>query len=189
TDVAENWFTDTMNVTVLDITSPVADAGPDQMIDEGNNVVFDGSGSTDNVGIANWTWTFNDGIENNNIFGQTPTYIFTVPGIYNVRLNVSDAAGNWATDTMTVTVKDITRPIAYAGSDQIVDEGSTVIFDGIGSYDNVGIVNFTWTFIDGKSITLYGPTPEYIFNNPGLFIVALTVVDVAGNWATATVEV
>ena len=189
TDEAGNWFADSMTVAVIDIIRPIADAGSDQIVDEGSLVSFDGSGSTDNVWVINWTWTFFDGNENITIFGPTPSYIFTVPGIYNVTLNVTDAAGHWTTDTMTVTVNDITRPVADAGSDLVVEVGTTVIFDGIGSYDNIGIVNYTWTFMDGIPIALYGSQAEHEFIVPGIFIVTLNVSDAAGNRATATVNV
>ena len=189
TDAAGNWATDTMTVTVNDITPPLANAGPDRTVNEGNEVMFNGSGSHDNVGIVNWTWTFNDGMDNNTIFGPTPSHIFTVNGIYTVTLKVTDAVGHWATDTMTVTVKDIMKPIADAGSDQIIDEGTLVSFNGSDSNDNVGIINFTWSFIDVLQITLYGSQAKYQFNNLGIFIVTLNVTDAAGNWATATMTV
>src|SRR3989442_11416281 len=35
---------------------PVANAGPDQTVNEDTAVVFDGSRSTDDVGIVNYTW-------------------------------------------------------------------------------------------------------------------------------------
>ncbi|MBN1390959.1 MAG: PKD domain-containing protein [Candidatus Thermoplasmatota archaeon] len=189
TDAAGNWNEDTMKVTVLDITPPIADAGPDQIVDEGTIIAFDGSGSSDNIGVVNWTWTFNDGMENIILFGSAPYHTFNVPGTYIVILNVTDAAGNWATDTMTVTVNDITPPVANAGPDQVVVMGDTVRLDGTGSSDNVGIVNFTWNFTDIIPVTMYGAQPEYTFNNHGEFMVTLIVTDAEGNWFSDTMIV
>jgi PKD repeat protein len=179
-DAAGNWDNDTMNVTVLDVTSPVADAGPDQTINEDNMVFFNGSSSSDNVDLKNWTWTFTDDVPVI-LYGKTPSYLFEEPGVFTVILNVSDLSGNWDSDTAIITVLDITNPFADAGFDQMVDEDTTVQFDGRASSDNVEVVNWTWTFSDGGPVHLYGENPTYIFNEPGIFNVTLTVKDNAGN--------
>jgi len=82
---------------------PVANAGPDQTVYEDTMVAFDGSESSDNVGIVSYVWTFVD-VTPQTLTGVNPTYTFTTPGIYTVTLTVSDAAGNHATDTVTITV-------------------------------------------------------------------------------------
>jgi len=167
--------------TPPDTEPPVADAGPDQTVNEDTIVTFDGSGSTDNVGIVNYTWTFMD-VTPKNLTGVNPTYTFETPGIYTVTLNVTDAAENWDTDVVVITVLDITPPIADAGPDQLVVQGTTVTFDGSGSTDNVGIVSYVWTFTDVTPHTLTGINPNYKFNNVGNFEVTLNVTDPAGNW-------
>lgn len=43
-------------VTAADVTPPTANAGPNQTVNEDAMVVFNGSGSTDDVGIVNYTW-------------------------------------------------------------------------------------------------------------------------------------
>jgi len=44
-----------MNVTVTDVDPPVANAGPDQVVDEGDTVTLNGTGST--AGVT-YQWTF-----------------------------------------------------------------------------------------------------------------------------------
>jgi len=87
----------------LDVINPVADAGPDQIVFEGTTVTFDGSASSDNVGITDYTWTFID-VTTKTLHGEKPTYTFNTPGVYTVTLKVTDAAGNWDTDTVVITV-------------------------------------------------------------------------------------
>ena len=171
-----------------DITPPVANAGPDQFVDEDVKVQFDGSGSTDNIGIRSYVWTFVDGTPRT-LNGIAPAYTFLNPGICTVTLKVSDAARNWDTDTMIVTVRDITAPVTNAGPDQSVDEDSLVTFDGTFSTDNVGITSYVWTFVDGTTKTLNGSVPTYTFSNPGNYSVTLNVTDAAGDWATDTVTI
>jgi len=86
-----------------DTISPVANAGQDQTVYVDTLVTFDGSGSSDNVGIASYIWSFID-VTPQTLIGVNPTYTFTTSGIYTVTLNVSDAAGYHATDTVTITV-------------------------------------------------------------------------------------
>jgi hypothetical protein len=188
TDAAGNQRTDAMKVTVNDITEPIADAGLNQIVDEGTLVKFNGNGSSDNIGIVKYTWTFSDG-NTVSLSGVMPIYTFGNPGIFFITLNVTDAAGNWDTDVMNVTVNDITDPTANAGNDQTINEGTSVSFDGIGSSDNVGVVKYTWDFVDGDTITLFGARPAYVFDNPGVFLVTLNVTDIAGNWNTDTMSV
>ncbi|MDG6224440.1 MAG: PKD domain-containing protein [Candidatus Thermoplasmatota archaeon] len=181
TDAAGFWDRDNMKVIVSDLTPPKAVAGNDLNVNEGAAVTFDGSQSTDNVGIVNWTWTIYD-IDPVILYGVRVTYRFNNPGQFVIHLNVSDQKGNWNTDSLTVTVNDISPPVASAGQDRIVDEGTIVIFDGSGSYDNVQIINYTWKFNDGDIITLYGARPVYRFDHPGSFTVTLMVIDPSGHW-------
>ena len=187
-DAVGNWNVDTMTVTVIDITSPIADAGLDQVVDEGTNVEFDGRGSYDNVGIVNYTWTFID-IQPVTLHGLQPEYIFSNPGAFLITLKVTDSAGCWDTDEMTIIVRDITPPDAITGPDRIIDKKTLVTLSGDNSSDNIGIVSYKWTFIDGSPIVLNGIQVEYQFNNPGTFIITLNVTDAAGNWATAIMTV
>ncbi|MBS3816279.1 MAG: right-handed parallel beta-helix repeat-containing protein, partial [Candidatus Thermoplasmatota archaeon] len=182
TDEAGNYDIDTITVTVEDITDPTADAGEDKTVDEDKVVTFDGSGSSDNVDIVNYTWM----IEGTEFYGEVVDHTFTDPGDYTVELNVADDAGNYDTDTITVTVEDVTDPTAAAGGDKTVDEDTVVIFDASGSADNVGIMNYTWT-IEGAEY--YGETVEHAFAEPGIYTVELNVADEVGNYDTDTVEV
>ena len=190
TDAAGHRDTDTMNVTVNDTTPPMARAGPDRWVGEGSLVTFNGSASTDNVGIVNYTWTFFDGAEDMILYGIAPGHTFPIPGIFTATLNITDAAGNRDTGTMTITVNDTTPPTARAGPDRQVNQRAWMTFDGGGSTDNVGIMAFTWTFFDGTGdMILHGMAPGHTFTLPGAYRVTLNVTDAAGNWHSDTMNV
>ncbi|MFQ6126908.1 MAG: PKD domain-containing protein [Candidatus Heimdallarchaeota archaeon] len=169
-----------------DVTPPVADAGSDQTVAEDTLVTLDGSGSSDNVGITNYTWTFMD-VTSKTLTGVNPTYTFSTPGTYTVALKVTDAAGNHATDTVTIKVLDVTKPVANAGPDQTVEIGTTVAFNAGGSSDNVAVVRYEWDFGDGTTGT--GITTTHTYTEPGTYAVTLTVEDAAGNSDTDSVVV
>jgi peptide/nickel transport system permease protein len=84
---------------------PIADAGPDATVVEGTYYLFDASGSTDDEGIVNYTWTFDYWGVDRNLYGITnDTFRFALPGTYNVTLTVRDDEGGTAEDMMTLIV-------------------------------------------------------------------------------------
>jgi len=176
----------TVIITLADIENPVADAGLNQTVNEDTILYLDGSGSTDNVGIVNYTWSFYDGGPLVNLFGVNVSYIFAQPGNYTITLNVTDASGNWDTDVCVIHINDCTAPIANAGPDQSVNEDEFVYFDSSGSTDNVGIAWYNWSFGDGGYQNGANATPNHTYTNAGNYIVTLNVSDAAGNWDTDT---
>ena len=69
----------------------------------GASMNFDGSGSSDDVGVVGYTWSFGDGMEDT---GESVTHIYPEPGVYDVTLTVSDEYGNMDIATHTVTVEE-----------------------------------------------------------------------------------
>jgi hypothetical protein len=101
-------YKDLVNLTVtafqnitLDTTSPLANAGQNQTVQVGTNVTLNGSGSTDNTGIASYLWDFGDGTTGT---GATPRHVYMNVGTYTARLTVVDMAGNRATSSSTVYI-------------------------------------------------------------------------------------
>ena len=188
-DDAGNRASDTLIVTVNDITPPDANAGMDIIIDQGDMVnLFILQQSLDNVGVSDWTWTFEYNGTCQTLYAtiitpSSPIFTFDIPGYYIVTMNVSDEAGNFATDVINVTVLDMCPPRADAGENSVLDPNSVHHFNGISSWDNAGIVNYTWRFVyDGMLVKLYGPDPAFKFDIPGNYSIILRVTDVDGNY-------
>ena len=171
---------------VLDVVPPLVYTGPDQTVNEDTMMTFDGSGSSDNVGIVNYTWKFFDAAQKT-LTGINPTYTFNTPGKYTVTLNVTDANGNMNTSSIVITVLDITPPIADAGQNQTVLQGATVTLDASKSSDNEEIIYYNWDIENGTSRT--GVTVTQSYPDPGTYDVTLTVKDAAGNTGTAKITI
>ncbi|WP_192918542.1 PKD domain-containing protein [Salinigranum salinum] len=184
TDDVGNVGSNETVVTVRDVTDPTVDAGADTSVDEDTSVSFATATATDNVGVVSYDWEFGDG---NTSTAATPSHTYTTPGSYTATLTLTDDAGNTADDTRTVTVADVTDPVAAAGTDRTVSVGESVAFDGSGSTDNTDVDSHDWAFGDGTTTT--GSTPSHTYDTPGTYTATLTVADAAGNEDTASVTV
>jgi len=169
-------------VRVRDITPPLPVSGSDQTVDQYEKFYLDASWSTDNVGIVGYTWTFFYKEKNWTSGGSQMDFTFYEVGTYIIVLNVSDEAGNWAKDHVTINVLDVEAPLADAGGNLTANTGEKMRFNGTASTDNVGIYNYSWSFpYLGAQMVIYGPNPEYIFPESRKYQVKLTVTDKAGN--------
>ena len=158
--------------------APIANAGPDQIVESGTRVTLDGRGSIDIDGdIVSYLWTRTGGSENS---GATLTNTNTVQpsfvadtvatGAQNVThffsLVVMDDEGVRSTaNQVTITVEPTNlAPVAVAGPRQIVASGATVQLDGRGSYDEDGTIeSYRWRRsggTPGRNVALSDPTAE-----------------------------
>ena len=183
-DKAGNWARDTTVIHVADVTPPTASAGPDVTVNQHTTVTFDGRNSEDDVGIVSHRWSLVDGGVPFTFDAAEWAHTFDAVGIYNVTLTVADAAGNAASDSLTVTVKDIEAPVAVSGGNRTVVEGTYVTLDASASHDNVGVVLYRWAVVTANG-TVYHSGAVYSFKAEGThdLKVELRVEDAAGNAA------
>ncbi|TET91358.1 MAG: PKD domain-containing protein [Methanomassiliicoccales archaeon] len=163
---------------------PIASGGGTRIVDEDTLVHFDASGSSDDLGIVNYTWDFGDGY-----FGFTASHahIYYDPGVYHASLKVRDALGNEDSVTFGVYVDDTTSPSANAGIDIEGVVGAPILFSGADSSDNVGVVDYNWDFGDGNSAS--GEMVEHTYNRSGNYVVTLEVRDGEDNTGTDQINV
>jgi PKD repeat protein len=181
---------------VIPNESPTADAGPDQIVNEGQIVLLNGSNSTDpDDGIASYHWVQLGGpaVALNHPSEKQTT--FTVPDVaeedtaLTFELTVVDNSGDQGTDVCVVNVTCQNEPPqANAGDDQSVEGGNVVFLDGSLSLDiDDGIVSYLWTQTQGPGVTLLKPaSPRSSFTAPevgsegGCLTFNLTVTDAGG---------
>ena len=186
-DKAGHTHSDTMTVRVNDTEPPVAVLDQDRVVHEGIEVTLDGLGSTDNVGIVGYVWTFVHNGLNIQLEGGYQTFRFLEVGEHVVTLEVTDAAGNSAEGTFKVVVVDVTDPTSEAEVLTEVDQGTLVILDGSLSHDNIGVTEGSWEFtVGGEPVLLQEIVTQFTFELAGEYELVLTVYDAVGNTGEAT---
>ena len=126
-------------VSVVDETKPDAMAIADPLISGLNKpVTFDGSGSTDNVKIASYSWDFGDG---NSSDMAKMEHSYTSSGKKTVMLTVTDTSGNEDSDMIEVTVGGliVTGKIVEADLMDLMSP-VTVVIKHVGSGEVAGEV-------------------------------------------------
>ena len=184
--------------------APTADAGPDRTARPGETVTLDGSGSTDPDGtIVSYSWQQVSGTAVG-LSSNGANATFTAPETdadgeaFVFELTVTDAGNLQSVDTCIVNVSlNNSPPIADAGVDHTVTEGTTVILDASRSYDPDGeIASLEWTQVSLEpKVTLSDPTainPTFVQPVPPegtTFRFRVTVEDGGGLMSSDDVEV
>lgn len=192
--------TDTVVFTTAN-SAPVADAGPNQSVLVGSDVVLSASGSTDIDGNPlTYSWTLASvptasAAVLSDTLAINPTFNADFPGIYAAELIVND--GSVDSDPVTVTISTInSAPIANPGADQSVFTGDLVILDGSASSDVDGnALTYRWAFtstpvdsIAALSNSL-GISPTFTVDFPGTYVAQLIVNDGTIDSAPITVSI
>ena len=144
-------------------TAPVARAGADTSVGEGNRATLDGSGSRDDDGDSltyAWTQTSGTTVTLSGATAAKPS--FTAPELLANQnlvfsLTVNDGKTTSAADSVTVTVTaDNDAPTANAGADRTVPAGASVTLSGSGSDPEKQSLTYAWAQTLGTSVTLSG---------------------------------
>ncbi len=150
---------------------PVAEAGPDQTVDEGSLVTLAGSGTDTEGATLTYAWTQSKGpaVTFSDPSASSPTFLAPdVTGDTDLQfeLRVSDGVKTSAPDVVTVRVRNLSLE-ARAGEDQVVREGSGVTLNGSDSRAAEGTaLTYTWSQVEGPTVSLLQSGPRAMFNAP-----------------------
>ncbi|MFC6674097.1 TolB family protein [Marinobacterium aestuariivivens] len=139
---------------------PIADAGPDQAVDEGTLVTLDGSASAYATNYS-WSQVAGDSVSLSDPSVVNPSFdapYVSINTTLTFELIVDDGAGNFSDpDTVDITVVSVNNPPdADAGDDSTIKEGAVATLDGSNSFDPEGDtpLGYAWTQIAGPAVTL-----------------------------------
>jgi hypothetical protein len=115
--------------------------------------------ATDDVGVTGYMVTDSStapAAENSGWSASAPaTYTCAAADVYTLYAWAKDAAGNVSAgssaqvDTTPSAQRVNAPPVAVAGDNQDATEGGTVTLSGVGSTDDLGIISYAWTQLDG----------------------------------------
>ncbi len=129
----------------VDFHNPTAAAGDDIIIRQHDSFHLDGTASTDDTWVANWTWTILLPGDDMILYGAEPTGVIDIHGNFTIILRVIDPVGRFGEDSISIVVTDgdppmfldVTVPHSVFTGDElnisciVVDNGAmdTVMFE------------------------------------------------------------
>jgi PKD repeat protein len=157
----------------------------------GEDIVFNGAGSSvaPPRTIVKYAWDFGTGSKGS---GMVVKKTYDTAGSYNVTLTVTDDAGNTATTTQAVTIATDSPgglAAAFTFSPTSPLEDTAVNFNASTSTSADPITNYKWDFGDGGTASTAAKTTAHTFDDPGTYVVTLTIRDSKGRTATTTKNV
>jgi RHS repeat-associated protein len=192
--VTDRWDRSSSHQFVLQVNAntelPVAVAGDDQLVPEGELVTLDASESSDSDGeIVEYVWTETGSVlSNQKIFSKNDFSI----GTHTIELRVVDNLGASSVDEVIVTIiekQNNLKPVANAGLDRTVAEGNSITLDASASYDPEGS-NLSYKWGDERNILL-SESASFTLNGiaPGVHTYDVFVIDDQGLESTDSVTI
>ncbi|OPZ44275.1 MAG: PKD domain protein [Euryarchaeota archaeon ADurb.BinA087] len=133
-----------------------------------------------------WSWNFGDGSIVTGINQANPVHVYNTPGVYSVTLYAlnSDGVGEKITKLSYVTV--VETPVAHFTATPM--SGPAPLFVQFTDTSDGDPYRWAWKFGDGQISDQ--KNPYFLYKNPGMYQVELTVYNKAGSdTATKTIEV
>ncbi|GAB1624014.1 hypothetical protein AAOGI_40640 [Agarivorans albus] len=136
----------------------------------GQLIQFDGSGSSDDGTIVDYTWDFGDGSGAN---GINVSKSYASEGNYTVRLTVLDNDNLSSTSSTVIQVtNDAASALTILSSESAGIPPLDVNFQAISTASDLTNVQVTWDFGDGNSSTSFGSNAvSHTYASEGVFMV------------------
>jgi alpha-tubulin suppressor-like RCC1 family protein len=195
-----------VSVQSIVVKAPVANAGQPQSAFPNDLVTLNAQGSFDtNIPTRPLTYSWFIVTKPNgstaslsNAATSTPSFRADIVGAYVFGLVVNNGVVSSVLSTVGVTVSPLIVPTAFAGRNQAVQIGSSVMLDGSGSVDSnlpAMTLSYVWALTSrptGSSASLSNVTsifPTMVIDVPGAYTASLTVCRATLCSAPSTVQI
>jgi PKD repeat protein len=166
-----------------DVISPMVNKIPEAVIDASPQqgpaplqVQLSAHYSHDDGTIVSYYWDFGDPQDPAPATGMTVEHNYVHPGVYLVKLTVTDDKGKMNYERIAITVTNPSPVASFSIGDDSPTVGDEISFTAESSYDPNGtIVSYEWNFGDGDTGT--GAETTHAYSDIGYYIVILTVTD------------
>lgn len=136
--------------------------------------------NSDPANIAKYTFDFGDGIITNSTTNKI-LHAFAAPGIYTVKLTITDINGCTSSLTRSKYITVIGPVAAFSVSPTTGCRGLDVTFTDHSITDGIHVIkSWEWNYGDGSTDNLSSPPFAHIFNAAGSYRVILKITDTNG---------
>ena len=171
-------------ITVTDNDAPVVNlTGMPETHDLNATITLSCPNCSDNVGIANYLWQFNDSV---NLTGANPERNFTEIASYNLTLYINDSAGLSDEDSYVFNVSDISGPYISSVTPASINEDTNTNFT-VTVTDNIEVINCSFFSDNTRQGTMsYNNSTDIAnysmsFASSGSYTVYANCTDSSGN--------
>jgi PKD repeat protein len=190
----DNGYTDsdTVNVTVNNVL-PIANAGGPYSGSESIPLTFTGSAKDPGADTFTYEWDFDDsdGITYTDATGPNPSWTWPDDFSGSIYLRVTDDDGGVGTAIASVIINNI-APNANAGGPYSGNENSSLTLTGSATDSGTDSFIFEWDLDnDGLYDDATVESPSWVWNDDGVYVINLRVIDDDGGvgFDTTTVTV
>lgn len=182
----------TINVNPLpvvpSISAKAACACPGLKLNEfcfGDSIRFNDITSPADTSVKSWLWNFGD---NTTSALSNPVHLYAKPGNYNITLTVANRYGCTSDTIKAITINN--KPVAAFSTSAPDCAGQNVNFTDQSTVAGGKIVQWVWSYGDGKSDTLTNGNPfNHVYANTGTDTVKLLVTTDSGCSSLTTFRV
>lgn len=135
--------------------------------------------TTNAANLISYEWDFGNGTR---AFGRNATGLYPQPGLYTVRLTVTDFAGCKSTTTKQQYIRVNGPKAGFVALNTNGCKGLTATFTDTSKWDGFSrIKSWNWNFGDGTLVNdTLSKTYQHVYSQPGSFAVSLKVTDSSG---------